>query len=145
MKPVAFVGRLILIGSVAVLVATSICDACNPTGNDPYRCSDRCDEAPDSPLCVAACERWPMMQNCPRDYDSEEGRDLPYSYPCWCFVNPDDDPVYEDDDVTEPAPPGFWEETTKNPESIPDSPPRPEGDRREEISRRDIYANERHV
>lgn len=100
MHPVPIVScrRLTLLVVVAVLWFAAVSRACNPTGNDPYRCWERCAVDPKSPLCVAACKRWTTMQNCPAPAADELRDDLPYSYPCTCFVNPNDDPVYDDFD-----------------------------------------------
>lgn len=102
MPPVLIVGRLscALLGIVMVLLLLLAVpgEACNPTGNDPYRCWDICAEDSSNPRCVDACNRWSTMKNCPAPKSDEFRDDLPYSYPCTCFVNPEDDPTYDEDD-----------------------------------------------
>lgn len=93
----SIVRRLQIVLAIVVLLA-GFGYACNPNGNDPYLCWERCREDPLGPVCEAACEMWPRMQNCPMTRSEELREDMPYSYPCVCFVNPEDDPVYDDED-----------------------------------------------
>lgn len=98
MKSVSVVRQLPIAFVILVVLAIKLGEACNPTGNDPYRCWDICEADQSSSLCKAACKRWTTMKNCPAVKTDELRDDLPYSYPCVCFVNPNDDPIYDDFD-----------------------------------------------